>query len=238
MLQKYLSDCEVYDGTESVCSDETVASEKAERDLAFYNEVLGEEQNGNGGTQIVNLQIVEAVNVYGENEGEKRDVIPLKAIGDIINQNNRTEETQVLWKSIRRNNWIFGSMITIMTGIIFVSFIGIWWKTWEKPEVSEMSQLPSFVAKNKWINDAGRVASKRLNTPVTKVIIFDTVVEEACEKEGCFYQEDFYPKFEDIKENFIISTKGVILEGRGYSRESDIQLDFEIDSDAISEKLN
>lgn len=128
-----------------------------------------------------------------------------------------------------------------MTGVIFISLITLLIKSSDSPEATD--QKPSlFVEKNKWVLDPGRISSKRLKKHVSKVIIFDTVVEEACDKESCInvlYEDTFYPELEDIKENFIISTKGTIFEARGFERESEVRLGFEfddlIDSDAICE---
>lgn len=72
MLQQYLKEIEKYDGTESICSETTVASEEAERQIAIHNENFDSPSDDK--LQVVNiLQVVDAVNVFGDekNEGER-----------------------------------------------------------------------------------------------------------------------------------------------------------------------
>lgn len=70
MLQEYFSDSD--EDNESICSDATVSSAEAERNLAIHNESYIEDESvatPNDLKQVVNLH-VDAVNIYGENEGQ------------------------------------------------------------------------------------------------------------------------------------------------------------------------
>lgn len=68
MLQKYLSDCEEYDGF-SEYSETTLASELVERQIDLYNaNEAPSSSNNSDRIQVVNFR-VDSVNIYGENEG-------------------------------------------------------------------------------------------------------------------------------------------------------------------------
>ena len=163
---------------------------------------------------------------------EETNEVPIKIINEFITQDDIVgAETE--WKTIRRNNCFFGFLITTMTGIIFICFVGILIRKYEVSELSPSSKL--VISRHKWINDIGRIGSKRLKTPVSKVIVFDSSVIETCEEETCIKNladQSFYPFFEDIKVNFLIGTNGKIFEGRGFSREGDTQTSY--DNEAIS----
>lgn len=168
---------------------------------------------------------------------------PLKRINEIINQSlggNRNQDVIVAaeaeWKTIRRNNCFFGVLITVMTGIIFICFIGIFIRKYEEPDILQTSNL--VIPKNKWVDDIGRTGSKKLKTLVSKVILFDSSVDENCEGEICvknLADATFYPFFEDIKVNFFIGIDGNIFEGRGFLREGETQTIH--DNEAISMKV-
>lgn len=147
------------------------------------------------------------------------------------------QETEREWKTIRRSNCVFGILITVMTGIIFILFIGYLSKKQENPDIEQSHSL--FVQRNKWIDDMGRIGSKQLKTPVSKVILFETA-SDTCK--NCITKkiaENYYPKFEDIKENFFIAQDGTVFEGRGFSREGSMKSIFEdiYDNDAISKNI-
>lgn len=74
MLQKYLNDCEEYDGEFSEYSETTLASEVVERQIDLYkrNEPPNSSNNSDR-IQVVNFR-VDSVNIYGENEGEFSNV--------------------------------------------------------------------------------------------------------------------------------------------------------------------
>lgn len=66
MLRQYLSDCEKSDGNDSECSETTVNSEFAERNVNNFCVEHIDDPNFN---RIINLH-VDSVNIYGENEGK------------------------------------------------------------------------------------------------------------------------------------------------------------------------
>lgn len=82
MLQKYLSDCEDYDGV-SLNSETTLASEFVERQIATYDSDLQNElpsySDINRRVQV-NFQVVESVNIYRENEGKYFDLKSSKSL--------------------------------------------------------------------------------------------------------------------------------------------------------------
>ena len=72
MLQQYLSDCEENYGYDSECSETTVNSEDAEKNVNNFNVVQSIDDPPNF-NRVINLH-VESVNIYGENEGEKVEI--------------------------------------------------------------------------------------------------------------------------------------------------------------------
>ena len=62
MLQQFLKDCDQYEKTESEYSETTVASEIAERNVELFSDDIQQKK--------VHLHI-EALNIYGQTEGEK-----------------------------------------------------------------------------------------------------------------------------------------------------------------------
>lgn len=168
----------------------------------------------------------------------------MKTINDIIAQSvaiNRQEGLKNDRVDKSRNKFFFGGFITVMTGLLFTLFIAI--TTSNNHQIEQVVKKPAdlIISRDKWLDDLGRVGSRPLKTPVKKVIVFETNVTEFCELDSCssnILKGNFYPYFEDVKENFVIGTEGIVFEGRGFLREGQMLFDefgTSYDNDAISE---
>lgn len=164
---------------------------------------------------------------------EPTDFIPLNKINDIIAQStaiSRKEESKNIAKDRnKRRKFYFGGFLTLITGLMFTLFLAITTENHQKiEEIFDMKPSELLISRNKWVIDLGRVGSTPLKTPVKKVIFIETIVKKLCKKDACglnVLKENFYPCFEDLKENFVLGIDGTILEGRGFTREGEIFFD-------------
>lgn len=291
MLQKYLSDCEEYDEV-SLNSETTLASEFVERQIAHFDNDLQNDFPANSDINRrvqVNLQVVESLNIYRENEGEHfsfyfqfichdqifcqieiskknrlivfcfifceaneegNESVQLKTISEItqaITQAvvlNRHEDQQNEYL-LNRKKFFFGGFLTIMSLTLLVLTVFIAFSARDKqvldnnkPKLAKPVEL--IFSRNKWIQDLGRIGSKHLKTHLKKVILFEKTLKQSssCQEETCSdVAGNFYPNFEDLRENFVIATDGTIFEARGFDRESEAAFDdfgTSYNNDAIS----
>lgn len=68
------------------------------------------------------------------------------------------------------------------------------------------------------------VGKYKLSKPIKRIFLLTTETSKCFDDNNCVdfivdRQQEFYPEFDDIKENFIISIDGTLLEGRGFEHE-------------------
>lgn len=94
-------------------------------------------------------------------------------------------------------------------------------------EVTTETPLPEILLfnRNAWMMKDLELKGKFKQLKPIRRIIVGRRTEDSCENHSSCselifgYQQNAYSQFDDVKENFIISSEGTIFEGRGFSRE-------------------
>jgi hypothetical protein len=166
------------------------------------------------------------------NEGS--DSIAMRAINEMI------AKTVVLRNRESKSTYTRGSLgkkliivlIFILAVLCTISFF-VSTKSTQQSDVKPTDTMMVIIPREKNM----RIGSKPLKTPVEKVILVETKVAAG----EIHLKGNFYPFYEDIKENFVISTDGKIYEGRGFLREGQVARDkfgTSYDDNAISKESN
>lgn len=249
MLAQFLDDTEQYDSI-SQYTDSTLPSEYVAQQIAHHNQDQLNDtdfSNSSERVQYVNIR-VDAVNIFGENEGgyfsgtEGSESIPIKNLNEVLkssvlknldpSQQTGNQETEVHppgnW--VRSKNYkkkIFIAFCVLLLIGIIVTIVSL---TVKRPTNINSDQT-SFIDRILWKADLGMIGSKALKVPVKRVIVKQSNGTQSCDINTCpsaLIKEQFsslYLGYDDIEPNFIIGTDGTIFEGRGFHREGQMTFD-------------
>ena len=255
MLSQFLEDTENYDSI-SQFSDSTLPSEYVAQQIAHYNNerIETDFSNNSEKVQVVNIR-VDAVNIYGENEGadfsatDGSDSFSMKNLNEVLkstvlknvdasqrykkkNEKRDTPKTDHDKDSARaKRSKKLNTKICLAAGIILLITIMITFLSFKNLTKAKSLQIVPFVNRSSWKADLGRIGSKLLKVPVKKVIVKQSNTTQPCDVKSCEKSlikkqfSSFYPEEEDIKANFIIATDGTVFEGRGFDREGQMTYD-------------
>lgn len=261
MLAKFLEDTENYDSI-SQYTDSTLPSEYVAQQIANYNKDLLNEsdlENDSGKVQYVNIR-VDALNIYGENEGgyfsgtEGSESIPLRNFSEVLRNtvlknveaSHRSENIKpqghqpgVIRSKNLRTKICIGGCILLIAVITFVLV--------SSKFMSRRDQVVSIANRSLWKADLGRIGSKPLKVPAKRVIVMRSNSSQSCDVDSCrpnLIKEQFsgfYPENEDIKANYILGADGTVFEGRGFYKEGQMSYDrfgTSYNRDALEIKIN
>lgn len=130
----------------------------------------------------------------------------------------------LIYESVRKGQYEGFSSTTSTTKIIDSSST----TSYETTTSLQPVIIHKIVKRNDWkTNDSFPITGKyKLFSPVNKIILLTTVTSHCDTEESCMQfvneqQQNAYPGYDDIRENFIIALDGTILEGRGFEREGE-----------------
>ncbi|KAG5672018.1 hypothetical protein PVAND_002180 [Polypedilum vanderplanki] len=196
------------------------------------------------------LRIDKVLIVGGANESKEKDINIDEPVSHAVHEilTNRIDFDKIERECILRNETrmqklqrhlnkkrvsipIIILLLALIGGLSYTTYYFFTYNLSERKIVEpESAFLHEQVKREVWQGnetDSMQLTGKyKIISPVKRIILLETQTDMCTSKEDCInfmleHQQNAYPEYDDIRENFIIAEDGTVFEGRGFMREGE-----------------